>query len=287
MSGQFTEKAITVTIALGKGSFGASGFNTVTVAGLRVSCTIEKYGAPGFNMAHIRIYGLPLSIMQQVSSLWVPLPVARINAVTITAGDSSGMPVAFSGDIFTAWTNLANQPDATLDIVARAGLASSMKPVPPSSFTGPTDVAVIMSGLAAQMGLSFENSGVQGIVLASQYLPGTALQQAQNAAQAANINLTIDDTTLAIWPRTGTRNGSIPLISPETGLINYPAFNGSGISLSTLYNPAIRFGGQVKVQSSIQAACGTWNVWKLTHVLEAQVFGGKWESQIEGKVANV
>lgn len=284
----FTQKQITLTIALGTGSFGETGKNTVTLSGLRASAIIEKFGAPTFNTATIRVYGVPLDIMNKISSLWLPMPLTRQNFITVTAGDAiNGMPVVFQGDIWTAWSNLGNQPDASLDIFSRAALADSMKPVPPRSYTGPTDVAVIMAGLAEQMNLTFENNGVQGIILSNPYLPGTATQQALSAADAANINLAFDDVTLAIWPKTGSRGGTIPLISADAGMIGYPVYNGSGISVKTIYNPAIKFGSQIKVSSSITAASGIWNVWRLTHNLQAQTPGGLWQSEIDGKIANV
>ncbi|MGA9869288.1 MAG: hypothetical protein WBQ75_22880, partial [Acetobacteraceae bacterium] len=164
------------------------------------------------------------------------------------------------------------------------GLQDAMRPVPPTSYPGTPDAAVILAGLADQMGYAFENNGVS-VILSQPYFPGTARTQALACAKAANIEMFIDDTsqTLAIWPKGGNRGGEIPLISKDTGMVGYPAYSGGQqMRVTTLYNPSIRFGGQVKVQSSITPADGEWTVNKITHHLESMMPGGEWFTYLEG-----
>ena len=100
----------------------------------------------------------------------------------------------------------------------------------------------------------------------------------------------VDDGTLAIWPAGGARGGSIPLISPQTGMKGYPTMNNLGPVLETLYNPSIRFGAKVKIESRVRPACGIWQVIRLQHNFESEVPDGAWFSHLEtarpGYVAN-
>jgi hypothetical protein len=146
-----------------------------------------------------------------------------------------------------------------------------------------SDVATIMAGLAEQGGFHFENNGVQ-VQFFDPYFPGTVLEQIQRCAAKAGINHTIDHqtNTLAIWPRGGSRGGKIPLISPTTGMIGYPVFDPNGVLVTTTYNPSIRTGQIVQVQSSLQAANGQWGVNSLEHELESQVPGGQWRTRFLG-----
>ena len=153
------------------------------------------------------------------------------------------------------------------------------------------------------MGMDFENSGVT-TQIQSPYLAGTPKIQAQELADAADINLYFDTSTtptgntLCIWPRNKTRNGQVPLISAATGLVGYPQFNDQGIQLRTLFNRNVRIGGQIQVQTNIagppapasggtlaqvqQAGPnGTWYVrGPLTHDLSAQIPDGPWFTDI-------
>jgi hypothetical protein len=132
-------------------------------------------------------------------------------------------------------------------------LPAGFVPAAPSSYPGNADVATILSGIATALGWGFENNGVQ-VKLSNGYFPGTARQQIHDIARAANIELYEDHggakVTLAIWPKTGTRGGQIPLISAATGLIGYPKFQSNGMSFTTLFNPNIRLGARIQMQSS-------------------------------------
>ncbi len=272
----YVTRELAATVLLGRGTFGAAGYDTLTVANLRMAATLSKMGSPGFDSAEIRIYGLTQSVMNQLSTLGVPLPMARLNTVQLSAGDSaSGLSVIYQGNIQNAWQNLDGMPDTFLQIVAYAGYFDAIAPIPPTSYKGSTDVATIMAGLAARMGRAFENNGVQ-VKLSNPYFAGTAVQQAQACAKAADIELYDDGLTLAIWPKWSTRGGAVPLISPESGLIGYPRYTSQGMEFRCLFNPNIKLGGVIQMKSSIQPACGTWYVNKLTYDLSSRLPGGPW-----------
>lgn len=278
----FVKRKIDVTIRLGKGSFGESGYDQVKLTGLRCSATIAKMGAPGLGNAQVRIYGVPLTLMNQVSALWLPQPQVRNNTMLIEAGDDeAGMATVFAGGIMSAWADIQS-PDASLVLAGLAVYTETMRPIPPSSFPGPVDVVNVMSGLAALMDLKFENNGVSGIILQSPYFAGPPKLQAQECADQANINWAPDDGVLAIWPMGGSRGGAVPVIGPGKGMVGFPSYNGSGISLKSVYNQNLKFAGKIQVESSIVAAQGVWYVWQLAHDLSSETPGGPWFSEMSG-----
>jgi hypothetical protein len=225
--------------------------------------------------------------MNQLSRIGLVPTVIRNNTVTVTAGDSGGnMSLAFAGGIQDAWPDFSNAPDVSLNVIAFTGMLAQMKPIAPSSYPGSTNVADIMKDLAGKMGYTLENNGVQ-VQLSSPYLPGTARMQALAAAEAADIYVVFDDDNgiMAILPKTGARNGTAPTLDATNGtLIGYPSYIGPGqIGLRCLYNPAVRFMGNVNVQNSIVGgANGRWRVTTLAHNLESQIPDGAWFSEIVG-----
>lgn len=303
----YTEKLINITITLGTGTFGQTGKNTVKLSGLRVLATIQKGGFPSMDRASIRVYGVQPSIMNAVSTLGIPLSMIRIgNSVTVEAGDTvNGMAVVYSGYMHQCWQDFSESPETALVIGAYGGMSQAVQPVAPSSFQGTADVATIMSDLATQMGMAFENSGVQ-VKLSNPYFPGTALQQAHDVARAANIEMYVDTSsatgTLAIWPKTGTRGGQIPLINAASGLIGYPKYQSNGMSFRSLYNPNIKLGAQIQMQSSLsfgaaptvsgsaapaaQQTGGPNGIWyvvgdpPMVHTLSSQLPGGPWFTDV-------
>ena len=279
----FTQKRINVTFTLASGSFAGSTANTVTLTGYRVSAHVVKAGGASQGECQLRIYGMGLSLMNQLSTLGRTPVIVGKNTVSVSAGDDvNGVGVAFVGTISQAYTDLGGAPDAIFHVSAYAGLYQAVQAIPPTSIKGSADAAVIMSSLATQMSLDFENNGVS-VMLANPYFPGSARTQAEAVARAANIEWIIDNGKLAIWPKSGSRGGVIPLISPETGLVGYPFPSGQGLlGLRTLFNPTISFGAKIQVQSSITLACGTWTVCHIDHDLESETPNGAWFTMLQG-----
>jgi hypothetical protein len=274
-------RKIDMTFQLGKGNFGADTGDTVTLSGLRCSANIEKAGDPGFDTANLRVWGLKPSLMNQLTTLGKPLEFFRDNVVSVSAGDEeTGMGLVFTGTIDSAYQDFEGAPEAALNIRAFVGLIVANRPVPPSSFQGSADAATIMSGLALQAGLAFENNGVS-VQLSNPYFPGTARAQMQAVARAANIFFTIDGSTVAIWPKDGRRGGLVPEISPEGGMVGYPRWTQGGIGVRILYRPGLIFGGEVQVRSSIEPASGRWIINRLSHSLESEMPNGQWFTDFE------
>jgi hypothetical protein len=282
----FVQRALGFTFTLGTGSFGESGSNTMTLPpGLWATAQIQKNGTPSMNRATIRIFGLSLSIMNQLSRIGVLPTAVRNNLVTVTAGNAGGnMPLAFAGYIQECWPDFSNPTEAALNVSAFTGLFHQMKPALPTSYSGSVDVATIMGNLAQQMNYTLENNGVS-VQLTNPYLPGTARMQALAAADAAGIYVVFDDDNgvMAILPKTGSRNGAAPTISPTGDMVGYPTYVGPGqIAVTDEYNPQLRFMGNVVVQNSIVGgANGTWRITGLAHDLST-LPDGPWFSHVQG-----
>lgn len=277
MSQSFTQKKLTAFLTLGAGELNASG-NTKIVDGLRIHATIKKGGQPSKNELKLRIYGMKEDDMNALTSLnFKPMRV-RKNLVRLLAGDSSGMSVAFDGEIVNAFARYSDH-SPIFNVEAVAGYYPSISTSQAKGHRGSTSVALLMKNLADEMGYAFENNGVTS-VLDSPYLSGNAMQQASMLAEAADLEWGVDDDILFIAPRNKPRAGTAPLVSPDTGLDGYPTFDKNGLKFKSLYNPGLKLGGLCVVKSAIQAANGTWRIHGVEHELSSEDPGGKWESRI-------
>lgn len=278
----FIPRQINVTFTLGTGSFGEGAGQTVKLKGLRVSSRITKAGGNSMGMAQIQIYGMTLSMMNQLSTLGIAITLQRRNTVLLEAGDDEiGMSAVFVGTIKNAWGDFQSAPEVPFHVEAYTGLYEGVKPVPPSSYNGSTSVVSIMQSLATLMGKSFENSGVSSS-LSSPYFSGSARDQALACVQHAGIEWNgLDNNVLAIWPAGQARNGQSVVVSPATGMDSYPTFTSKGVIVKTLFNPSIGYGSKITVKSDLTPACGDWVVYKLDYALDANYPRGDWFSIIE------
>lgn len=313
MSGSsWTQKAIDITIRLGKGTFGQTGQNTVKLSGLRTIVSVEKAGFPSMDKVQARVYGVPPSIMNEVSTLGVPLTMWRLgNAVLVEAGDVGGsMFTVYNGYLHQAYQDFSEAPETALALVGWGGQAAAIQPTDATSYSGSTSVATIMEMIAKGQGWTFENNNVT-VQVSNPYLWGTALQQVHDLARMAGIEVYVDTghnpVTLAIWSRTFTRGGQVPLINGASGMIGYPRFQSSGMSFRSLFNPNIKLGGQIKMESTVGGAGtiqvagisgdtpssaqggpnGAWCVIGLTLDLSSQLPGGPWFCDVQCARTNV
>lgn len=286
----FAKRKINLTFVLGTGTFGITGSNTVTVSGLRVSASIVNAGGASMGQAIVRVFGLPLSLMNQLAQKMRVNKESiqtRFNQLQIEAGDDvAGMSIIFQGQITLAPIDMNSYPDSSLVVTAHAGYFEAVKSANPISFPGSVDAAVILQNLATQSEYAFENNGVS-VMLSTPYFHGSPRQQMEMCAQAANINWVIDNGTLGIWPKGGVRGGAIPLVSAATGMVGYPSNYDIGVAVKTVFNPQIRIGGAVQVKSTLPFANGQFVMFNVLHELESEMPNGQWFTEFYGSPLNL
>jgi len=276
----YAKRKIDVTINLGTGQFGADKGADVTLSGLRVSASYVAYTGDAQGALQLRVFGMPLALINQLTTIGPIMRQRRNNRITLTAGEEGGaMATVYEGTINSAFGDFNGAPEVVFNVVALAAAFESVRSVPAKDHAGSVDAAVIMSDLANTMGFAFENNGVS-VILQDRTFSGTAMMQVRECAQAAQINYTVDRGMLAIWPRTGYRPGEPIKVSPATGMIGYPSFSSQGIVLTTLFNPDIALGRRLDVSSDLTVACGIWNVFSIAHMLESETPNGHWFTQV-------
>ena len=281
------KKALRFVITLGSDNpkFDDKGSDQIILQGYRAAATCDNAGWVQMGELRAEIFGMSQSDMNAVTSYPLRITEATRNKIVVYAIDGTQESVVFAGNMVKAWPDYSRMPDVCLRVQARAAYSAALTTVAPRSFKGGCDVADVMRQIANSMGYVFENSGVN-VRLSDVYLANTNLEQARDLAKAAGVELNIEGNVLSIWPKGSYRNALIPLISPDTGLVGYPSFDGTFLMFDTLYNPTLITGGLVKVESDNIAAKGQWQVLRMAHRLEAEKPGGAWFSSVVGVPLN-
>lgn len=289
MADDFTRRALSFQFVLGKGQFGANdaGFgsnsNVVTLTGLRATALISMPGGATKPTADIKVFGMSPTLMNRLSTLGSIPTSHRINSVAVQAGNVDGtLSTVFTGTIYNGYGDYDQQPNVPFVVNASSAFIEAIKPSPVNSFVGSSDVATMLSGLAIEMGLSFENFGVTA-QLSNSYYYGSAWQQAKQIVRDAGIEWNVcEGGVLAIWmPGQSRDTPTPPEISPDTGMIGYPSFFPLGLQLRTVFNPLIVFGRRITVKSSLPNSSGPWVVAGLQHSLESRTPDGAWETSVQ------
>ena len=281
----FEKKRLRVQFSLAQGVFSGGG-NAATIENLRMTFVGYYPGGADQGTAEVSIWGLPLSMMNQLSTVGTQINQISKNQISVFAGEDGGaMSLVYSGSITSAFVDANAQPDVAFRIIAAPGTYQAVKPAKPISIKGSADVAGMMQGLASDMGMTFENAGVN-VKLSNPYYGGTPWTQALAIAKAANIDVTFDRGTMAIVAPNKAREGDMPLFSKDTGMVGYPAFNQASVLINSIYNPTVKHYGLIEVKSDLTPANGKWKVNNLTLDLASQMPKGKWFMLMECVIAD-
>ena len=243
-----------------------------------MSSTIIVNGSNYTGSIELSIYGLPLSLMNQLSTVGNQYWQQAQNSITLSAGEVGGqMSVVFQGQIFNAYVDAAAMPQVAFRLTCSPGGGfHAMKPVTPITFQGPKKASDMLSQLAGQMGFSFENNGVN-TMLTNPYYPGGmgAWSQAWRIARHANADLWVERGVMAVAPAGTSRTNSPSTLAPPK-MVGYPAFKESGVIAKSYFDPAYSVGNKVQITSSITPACGSWQIIQIIYELDCFLPHGKW-----------
>jgi len=288
----YARRQLNVTFQLGKGSFGQSGFDSITfkapstgTPGMRVYAEVSWANLPQQIRGVIRIYGMTLDHMNQLTNAGRFYEPGR-DKVLVQAGDVGGaLTTVFQGEIIEAYPDFREMPNTAFQVVAQAGAGTiNLKPVEPTSFEGATPAPTAMGQIAQKCGLTLENNGVNA-VLSNPYFPGAGITQINRAVLALNCFGTIDPMAnqLAIWPKGGSRAGAAAQIGPNTGMIGYPEFERNFVRIRSLFDSSLYSGPgkKINVDSQFTAAQGEWTLIQVDLTLASEMDGGPWEMLIK------
>jgi hypothetical protein len=90
----------------------------------------------------------------------------------------------------------------------------------------------------------------------------------------------IHNRKVVIWPREKNNGQPALKLTPQTGLIGYPRWELSGVTVTHQFNQNFQNGTEVDLQCSIKALNGKWYVLlPVRHMLDAEMPGGKWHTE--------
>ena len=278
--GSFTNKTIQVVMAMAEGVF-QNGANQITVEGLPTTVDIQKQGGDERPSCTVTIGNLNIDVVKQLTTLSFR-PLQRFkNQITVNAGEvGKQLQTIFIGDFENAYGEFQNAPTMNLMVKAIAAQHGALMATPATSIDGTEQVAKLMEQWAVEAGCTLENKGVNASVKNVVYR-GSPVDKAKTLARDVGIDLIIDDGKFIITPNGQAVDGNAVLIDPKHGLLGYPAFSNDGIEFNMIFDPNVKIGGLVKIESIVPRASGIWKVSKITTKLEAYVpNGGSWNSSV-------
>lgn len=282
MAGLFTRKRIRIEITLRANKLEGGG-DKITIDDLPMHVEIVKAGIPSFPEASITIWGLSLAKMKALSMKGHVAFQSYRNRIKVFAGegDADSLPLVFVGDESFGAMQVDESGEARFEMKAFTGIYAALSPSEPKSIQGSVPAADVIAMFANEGGFKFVNQGVTTRITDC-YVQGNVMDKMMTVADAIGADLVIDDQTVTLLPRDKNLKAGSLIVTPQTGMIGYPSINSQGITVSFLFNPAVKFRQSIYVESVIPMATGYHSVIRLQHVLDAnRNDGGAWHTTIE------
>lgn len=278
----YKKRTLKFQFTLKDGAFDESGNNILTIDNIKAEIEIGAYGGISGTTLEARVFGLSIENMALLSYKGIQLNGAKQNMMKVWADDR---PVFF-GSITNCFADLNQMPDAPLIISAFATGFDQSITAPPFSKEGIASVAEIITTIAAGIGYPVVNNGVKA-KLENPYFDGNPITQIQRCAHDAGIEIDFRLGAIYIWPQGGSIDDSIPLISPEHGLIGYPVFSNYGIKFQCQYSDLILRGRKVQIETSMPNMSGIYTVQSAIHHLSTWTEGGPWTTIVWASIGQL
>ncbi|GJH28166.1 baseplate hub protein [Caballeronia novacaledonica] len=282
----FVERAVRVTIVTQRPD--ATGAIQPTVYQFerhRMRITIRQAGAQ-FGTAKVEIYGMPLDAMNNIARIWAkPLNIQNQDEILIETLRPAGFEAVFSGVITWSTIRAGGLPNVFLELEASSSVAAQNISLPPYATHSGAGVtlkdALAQIAKAAGFAVDFATTAPNH-VLTDARAEGSAADQI-----AALMSMFPDLTYFFNLQRLVVRRANAPyeedptLISVATGMMNAPDYSSSSLNVSTLFEPSLRPGNAVKIDTIFDFVTKTdWVCAVAQHQLDVNLPGGAWRTDV-------
>jgi hypothetical protein len=267
----FTEKVLSF-------AFSGAQSGNFSAAGLRAAASIQAYPGRLGSTAQVKIWGLSLDQMNSYSSTIPAGVVAENFNLIIQAGDLGGqLSEVLNGAIYRSFIDLTGAPESLFD-VTMIDTFTAATPVAAQSQPGAQNAEDLIAALCPTANLIFDNSAGAHGVLRNQSTYGSVIDQIDTIARAAQFSWKLSGTTLSIWPEGEAIDDVVIEVGSDTDpqMVGYPGYWEAGLIVTSLYNPQVQIGRQMKVISSIPKANGKWSIIQVQHDLTTMISKGPW-----------
>ena len=230
---------------------------------LAITATGQKFANANQGECNITISNLERSVSDFILTETSPHNRNRTRVpITVEAGRvSTGLSVLYRGDIFRS--DGGTRPDNLLsircltgqfqkgNIIERTGLAMD-------------SLRAIAQGVADDNDLSLQFTAAEKTI-ANYSFSGASIKQVEKLREISGADVFVDGNVLVVKPINAPIDGSVFLVNSRAGL-QVPQFTEQGLKASFLYDPRVKLGSTVQIESEqFPATNGQYVIYRLQY----------------------
>lgn len=234
--------------------------------GIDIQFSIEKHMGAVMNEANVTIYNLTredIEYLTTFTSQWIAYQQRKRLRIFAGYTDTS-VGLIFDGDIIEALPSMP--PDIALRCKARSGAYNNSTMIS-KSVTEPITTKDLLKQVGSWTGLTVNDHTTTDRKIGGFYYTGSATQLIGQLNDIPDIIAYEDDGSLWVVDKKNTDIGlQMRVINKNSGMIDIPQPNATGIEVKILLDPAIKLGQKIKVESDlIPAVNGVYTIYELKY----------------------
>lgn len=249
----------------------------------RMSIQVTQ-GGNQFGNAKVAVYGAPEDTMNKIARLWLEvLSPSNTDTLSIDVWDGSNFVPFFAGVITWSAINAGAAPQVALEIEANSAMIAMNTVVAPYAQDEAVSLQDALQQILDPTGLVVEFSdSVPVMNIERAHLVGTPMDQAAALMNYfPELTWYINLQRFLVRPVNGPLGSDPVPVNKSTGMIGYPTYSTSGVQLATIFDPRIRPGLALDIQTRYEFVNRTkWVAAVLQHNIEPNMPGGQWMTAI-------
>lgn len=289
MSGTaFPDRILQVTVSVSRvnpqaGAGSAPQTSTYVWQQNRIRCTIRQGGAQ-FGNARIEVFGVPLTDMNNIARLWLEtLTPQNTDTVAVAVWNGQTFTPLFQGVIAWSSVDASGMPQVKLVIEANASFQAANTTATPYANAGPITLQAALASIAGLASYTVNYAAsAPAYQLTDVRLTGSVLDQIGSLMRHfPDLTWTISLQQLIVRQALAPIDTDPIRIAVDTGMQNAPVYSTSGLQVTTLFNPQIRPGATLDVETVFDFVNRTiWVASVLEHQLDANMPSGQWATSV-------
>lgn len=256
---------------------------TYTFSDHRIRITVQQ-GGNQFGNAKVEIFGVLIDSMNQIARLWLEsLTPQNTDRMSIDVWDGKDFIPFFQGVITWSAVDASGMPQVKLIVEANAAMALMNMSASPYANAGPVQLEDALTSVAALGNFSLDYSeSAPKYMLTDVRVTGAPMEQlGKLMAQFKDLTWFINLQRLIVRKVNAPFSADPVRIAADTGLQGFPVYSTSGLQFVTVFNPRLRPGVALDVQTPFDFVNRTqWVSAVLRHQLDVNTPGGRWDSAV-------
>lgn len=237
-----------------------------------------------FGNAKVQLFGVAMDAMNNIARLWLEvLSPGNSDRLRIEVWDGANFVPFFEGVITWTAINASGAPDVALEIEANDAMAAMNIPAAPYAQDTPIGLRDALTAILAPAALVVEVAeSIPELMIQRVHLMGTPMEQANTLmSYFPELTYYTNLSRFIVRPVNAPIGGEPLVVSRDTGLIGYPTYATSGISFSMVFDPRVRLGLALDLQTEFDFVNRTrWLAAVLQHHIQPNWPGGQWITQV-------